>query len=152
MPAVPCLPELGVPGGWRTAVESWTRVTGRLRLYGRDMEVGVQVERCAAGRLRDAYPVAARDLELRVGPGCPDGALAEVLRVLVHAVGTSDPRCRRIVHAVPEGDEGAVATAEAAGFRHVVDVDLGEEQLSLLVAEPGRGTAADTDPDRIPGT
>lgn len=152
MLAVPRLPEFGVPRGWRTAVESWTRVTGRMRLHRGDLDVGVQVERCAAGRLRDAYPAGARDLELRIGPGCPDGGLSEVLRVLVRAVGTSDPDCRRIVHAVPEGDRGALATAEAAGFRHVVDVDLGEEQLSLLVAEPGRGTAAGADPDRPPGT
>ncbi|MGP3962073.1 hypothetical protein ACTWPT_39400 [Nonomuraea sp. 3N208] len=105
----------------------------------------VRLERCAAGRLRDAYPVAAHDVELQV-----DGAGTELLLALVDAVSVADPRCRRVVYAVQEGDLPRIAAAEAAGFRYVVDVDLADAQLSLLVAEPGWATRTDTDLDHVP--
>ncbi|MEV5987464.1 hypothetical protein AB0L85_21010 [Streptomyces sp. NPDC052051] len=151
--AVPALPALPVPGARTATVESWTRFTGRLRLSGPGADIGVQVERCAAGRLRDAYPAGARDLEVRIDGGCPDGdARAALLRDLVDAVGAADPHCRRVVHAVAEGDHDGLAAAARAGFRHVVDVDLGQQQLSLLVAEPDWVTATDMDLDHVPGS
>ncbi|MGC9542199.1 hypothetical protein [Streptomyces sp. UG1] len=148
MLTVPALPPLDVPGPWRTTVESWTRFAGRLRLRGSDgTEAVVGLERCAAGRLREAYPVGARDVELLVDSGTP-----EVLRSLLHAVRAADPDCRRVVHAVPEGDRTSVEAAEAVGFRYAVDVDLQDQQLSLLVAEPDWVTATDMDLDRVPGS
>jgi hypothetical protein len=62
-----------------------------------------------------------------------------------------DPRCRRVVHAVPAGQRDQIAAAESAGCRYVVDVDLGREELSLLVAEPDWVTDTDIDIDRVPG-
>ncbi|OIJ92728.1 hypothetical protein BIV24_13035 [Streptomyces colonosanans] len=141
-----------MPGARKITVESWTRFTGRLRLYAQDIDVGVRVERCAAGRLRDAYPAGAHDLEVRIDGGCPQDTLAELLGTLVDAVRTADPHCRRIVYAVAEDDRETRAAVAAAGFRHAVDVDLGRQQLSLLVAEPEWVTATDMDLDHVPGS
>lgn len=153
MPTIPSLPALRVDGGWQTAGESWTRFAGSLRLRREDdSEAAVRVERCAAGQLREAYPVGAHDVGVRVTVALPTETLAELLGVLVRAITAADPHCRRMVHAVDEGDQRAIAAAEAAGFRYVVDVDLPDEQLSLLVYEPDWAAAADVDLERIPGT
>jgi hypothetical protein len=48
----------------------------------------------------------------------------------------SDPRCRRVVLAVPERDLEAIGWAEDAGFRFVVDVETRAGAHSLLVVEP----------------
>jgi len=138
MIAVPSLPELDIPGALKTTAPG--------------IDVGVRVERCASGRLRDTYPAGARDLEVRIDGGCPHDTLTELLRALVDAIRAADPHCRRVVYAAAEGDRDTVAAAAVAGFRHVVDVDLGEQQLSLLVAEPGWVTATDMDLDHVPGT
>ncbi|MGW0632796.1 hypothetical protein [Streptomyces sp. NPDC002758] len=44
-----------------------------------------------------------------------------------------------------------MAAAASAGFRHAVDVDLGPEELSVLVSEPDWVTGTDMDLDRVPG-
>ncbi|MFI6737838.1 hypothetical protein ACIBI9_33370 [Nonomuraea sp. NPDC050451] len=110
----------------------------------------VHLERCATGRLREAYPAGARDVEVRVSPAVTGEAMTRLLRVVTDAVSRQDPACRRVVCPVPEGDLGRIAAAEAAGFRYVVDVDLADEQLSLLVAEPEWVTGID--PGRVPET
>ncbi|MFF6787229.1 hypothetical protein [Streptomyces sp. NPDC012510] len=152
MLTVPALPALDVPGPWQTTVESWTRFTGSLRMRGPSGEVVVAVERCAAGRLRDAYPVGARDVELLIHTGLRAETLPNILRPLVRAVRAADPGCRRVVYAVTEGDRAGVEAAEATGFRYAVDVDLQDKQLSLLVAEPDWVTVTDMDLDHVPGT
>lgn len=111
----------------------------------------VTLERCAAGRLRNAYPVSEHDLEARVSE-LPAAALAALLAELAPAVFTADPRCRRLVFAPPEGELALLSAAEEAGFRYVVDVDLAEGLVSLAVAEPGWVTAVDMDLDRVPQT
>jgi hypothetical protein len=148
MTAVPSLPVLDVGGGWQATVEAWTRAAARLHLHRDGADARVRVERCAAGRLRETYPVGAHALELQVS----GGPLTEVLQTLVDAVAKADPACRRVVYAAPEGDGEQVAAAESAGFRHVVDVDLADEQLSLLVAEPEWVTGTDLDLGHVPGT
>lgn len=148
MIAVPSLPALDLGGGWQATVEAWTRGAGRLHLHRDGVVADVQVERCAAGRLRETYPAGAHDLEVRV---C-GGPLAELLQTLFEAVTKADPACRRVVYAAREGDAEQVAAARSAGFRHVVDVDVADEQLSLLVAEPDRVTGADADLGHVPGT
>ncbi|MFE7029139.1 hypothetical protein ACFU9Y_02445 [Streptomyces sp. NPDC057621] len=149
---VPPLPELAVPPPWRTTLEARDRFTGRLRLHAHGAEAAVHVERCAAGRLQDAYPAGAHDVEVRIEPGIPDGTLVPLLRTLVDTVRTADAQCRRIVYAVDEGDTKSSGEAEAAGFRYVLDVDVQDLALSLLVAEPEWVTATDMDLDHVPGT
>ncbi|WP_158839951.1 hypothetical protein [Saccharothrix deserti] len=112
----------------------------------------VEVERCSAGPLRDAYPIAANDVEVRVTGASTSEVLTNVLTTLVGEVLTADPRCRRVVFAAPAGDHDTVSAAEAAGFRYVLDVDLPGAELSLLVAEPTWVTRVDMDLDRVPGT
>ncbi|MEU9448906.1 hypothetical protein [Streptomyces sp. NPDC048277] len=153
MPAVPGLPALTVEGAGRATVESWNRRSGSLRLRRGGTEALVRVERCAAGRLRDAYPVSAHDVELVLDRAEQRAATAPVLLgALVRAVRAADPRCRRVVYAVAEGDRVATEHAEAAGFRYAVDVDLRDEPLSLLVHEPDWVTHTDMDLDRVPGS
>lgn len=152
MLAVPALPVLNVQGAWRSTAESWSRRAGRLRLREGDAETMVRVERCAAGRLRDAYPVGAHDVELVLETDQDAKTVPALLRTLVAAVRAADPRCRRVVYAVAEGDRIATEYAEAAGFRYVVDIDVQHKQLSLLVHEPEWVTHTDTDLDHVPGT
>lgn len=84
------------------------------------------------GPFLDAYPAGAHDVELivegRPTPSAVADAASRVFQV--------DPRCRRVVLAVPELDIPAIAWAEAAGFRYVIDVEVREGGYSLLVLEP----------------
>ncbi|GAA1469224.1 hypothetical protein [Microbacterium thalassium] len=90
------------------------------------------VRRARLGALVDAYPAGAHDLELLV-EGRP--APTELARTAAEAL-AADPRCRRIVFAVPEQDLDAIAWAEEAGFRYVVDVEVRAGAFSLMVVEP----------------
>ena len=108
------------------------------------------LEPCSEGRLRDSYPVNAHDVEVRVAGEPPPALLAGLLRDAARDALAADPRCRRVVFAVPAGARAAIDAAEAAGFRHAVDVDLPDEELSLFVAEPDWVTAMDS--ERVPGT
>jgi hypothetical protein len=115
--------------------------------------VEVVLERCVKGRLRAAYPVAEHDVEARFdGPIPEPAAVTSVLERAVATVLESDPQCRRVVFAAPEGDVATLAAAERAGFRFVVDVDLPDGPVGLAVAEPEWVTAVDMDLDRVPQT
>lgn len=92
--------------------------------------IGIRHSR--AGDLVDAYPAGTHDRELLV-EGDPTAAAVAALAAQVFA---GDPRCRRVVLPVAERDLAAIAWAEAAGFRYVVDVDTRAGAFSLLVTEP----------------
>ena len=115
----------------------------------------ISVERCAVGRLRDAYPVGEHDLEVRV-ENEPLESLGETLRIEAARLLSDDSDCRKVVFAAPEGDLPVIAAAELAGFRYVVDVDVCDSNelvsLSLLVYEPERVTFVDMDLDQVPQT
>ncbi len=97
---------------------------------GEQARIGVR--RARAGELVDAYPAGTHDRELLVeGDPTPEAVMAVTGRVL-----DADPRCRRVVLPVPEDDLPAIAWAEAAGFRYVVDVETHDGAYSLLVTEP----------------
>lgn len=154
------LPRLTFDAPWSAETVWWSSARARFVL-GRDggHAVTVDLSRCARGRLRRAYPVAARDVEVQLPDVIAADDLTTVLRVVAQAVRESDPLCRKVIHAVdcdgtggrPLGGSVALAAAERAGFRHVVDVDIAEAQLSLLVAEPDWVTEVDIDLDRVPG-
>ncbi len=112
----------------------------------------IELERCATGRLRHAYPVDSHDIEARIVETLPGPLLSELLGALATSIHTTDPRCRRIVFATGVEDSDILAAAEAVGYRHVVDVDLPEAELSLMVDEPAWVTAVDMDIDHVPGT
>lgn len=152
MLTVPPLPELAVPSTWQPTVESRTRWACALPLRQEGQAVRVRAERCAAGRLRETYPVGAHDVEVQILDDCPQHLLPKVLRTLSGFLLTADPSCRRVVYAAPGADRDRIAAAEAAGFRRVVDVDLGSDELSLLVAEPEWVTGGDVHHDQVPGT
>lgn len=139
MTAAP-LPRLVPSAPWTGEPAAWGRTCGTLGLSrGDGIRAVVRVERCAAGRLRGAYPAGGHDVEIAVTAQEPatGAATTEILRQTARMVWKADGRCRRIVLAVPPGDAEALASARAAGFRLGVDVDLPDEgTVDLLVAEP----------------
>jgi hypothetical protein len=117
---------------------------------GAAVELGAR--RCRDGRLRDTYPVGAQDMEIYAVSDVAPQVLTHALTELSRAVLDADPRCRRVVFAAPAGHADIVKAAEAAGFRHVIEVDVPGAELSLLVAEPSWVTKVDADIDKVPGS
>lgn len=146
------LPRIQVAAPWTSTPQDWSPTTGVLCLSdGNGAATTVEVQRCAAGRLENAYPVSLHDIEVRFPDAVDAGVARAVLDVLVPAILRADPECRRVVFSVPRDDALAAQAAEAAGFRFVVDVDLPDAELSLFVSEPEWVTEVDMDLDRVPG-
>lgn len=112
----------------------------------------VRLCRCAAGRLRGAYPVGSHDIEVSVTGDGAAGPWPDLLAAVRATVEEADPRCRRIVLALAVTAADEIAAAARAGFRPVVEVDLADAELVLMVAEPAWVGAADDAGDRVPGT
>jgi hypothetical protein len=146
------LPDLAPEPPWRGEPEEWTGVRGSLRLYREDGALTiVRIERCAAGRLREAYPVGEHDLEISVTSESPAEIIADALGHMVERIWEADPSCRRVVFAAQPSDPVAAAAAVISGFRHTAEVDLpGGQTVELLVSEPGWVTRVDMDLDRVP--
>jgi hypothetical protein len=107
----------------------------------------------SGGPLRDAYPVGAHDVEIRISRRLQASSrLAVFLDELGVAILAADRACRRVVVAVAPDDLAAISAADSVGFRHVVDVEVPGEELSLFVREPEWATQVDADLDRVPGT
>ena len=133
----------------------WTQLSGagrdvRLRFAHDGDAIEFSARRCAEGRLRDAYPVGARDVELDVTNDAAPQRVTRPLAALTQTILNSDNSCRRVVFAAPADDAAMVSAVEAAGFRYVLDVDVPGAELSLLVAEPSWIT--ELDDDRVPGS
>lgn len=115
----------------------------------------ITAAKCINGRLRNAYPVGRHDVELVVRQ-VPPGRLTDVLRNESARILSDEPDCRKVIFAARADDLSAVAAAEEAGFRFVVEVDVpdgGEVlELMLLVREPPRVTRVDMDLDHPPPT
>lgn len=80
--------------------------------------------------LRHTYPYGARDRVMAFSD-------ADDIRKTVESVFAGDPKCRRIVVPVEQGDVTQVEQCETAGLRYVLDVRTREgDELSLMVAEP----------------
>ena len=132
----------------------WTERSGmegdvRLRFDQEGTPIEFSARRCADGRLRNAYPVSAHDVELDALNGAAPQQIMRPLAVLTQAILNFDDSCRRVVFAAAADDHALIAAAEAAGFRYVLDVDVPGAELSLLVAEPRWVTESDN--DRVPG-
>jgi hypothetical protein len=137
--------------GWTIVSQQSSRHATKFVLTKAGTNLDATLERCAHGRLRDAYPVAERDIEIRLDDLLTD-ELTALLDALSVAVQQADPQCRRVVFGANRGDLATLAAAEKAGFRYVVDVDLARASLSLTVTEPSWVTSVDMDLDRVPGT
>lgn len=152
------LPVIDISGN-RSSRTFWSSFHGELRIAqpAADDEVRIRLERCALGRLRNAYPVSAADIEIIVHTAVA-GTLPSVLREIATTVFAQDEDCRRVVYATPrvtdqsQGPRPEVSAALEAGFRFGVDVDLESEELSLFVAEPEWVVKGDTQLDTVPGT
>jgi hypothetical protein len=137
----------------------WTVTPGEtyvLDVIRRDEDgecVEAVVRYASGGPLRDAYPVGAHDVEIRLSRRHPTSSrLTACLDELGASILAADRTCRRVVVAVAPDDVAAISAAESVGFRHVVDVDVPGEELSLLVREPEWVTQVDADLDRVPGS
>jgi hypothetical protein len=117
---------------------------------GAALELGAR--RCTEGWLRHTYPVGAHDMEIYAVKDIVPQVLTPALTELSLAVLDVDPRCRRVVFAAPADHGEVVKAAQAAGFRHVIDVDVPGAELSLLVAEPDWVRQVDADIDKVPGS
>ena len=137
--------------GWTIIDQQSSRHATKCVLTKLGTTLDARLERCAHGRLRDAYPAAEHDIEIRLDDA-PTDELAVLLGALSAAAQQADPQCRRVVFGAPSGDLATLAAAEEAGFRYVVDVDLADTSFSLAVAEPSWVTSVDIDLDRVPGT
>jgi hypothetical protein len=137
--------------GWTVVDQQNSRYATKCVLTKLGTNLNATLERCAHGRLRDAYPVAEHDIEIRFDDA-PTDELTALLGALSAAVQQADPQCRRVVFGAPRGDVATLTAAENTGFRYVVDVDLAGASLSLAVAEPSWVTSVDMDLDRVPGT
>ncbi|MDO5700566.1 MAG: hypothetical protein Q4P36_03750 [Bowdeniella nasicola] len=117
----------------RPAPEGWEVAYG-IAKDGEDLG-WVAARHTLVGRLAEAYPVGARDLEIDVHT-----EHTEALNAITYHMLELDPACRRIVLATAAGDIPAIDFGERAGYRYVVDVEIFEGSefvdLSLLVAEP----------------
>ncbi|MFI6778209.1 hypothetical protein [Nocardia sp. NPDC050412] len=148
----PPVPILELPDPWTFAIQDRSRTILLAEICRTpDFRASVELERCVAGRLRNAYPVGSHDLEIRISDGDPQEKM-DMLRVLTSAVQAADSQCRKVIFAVPTDDPSTLEYARAAGFRYVVDVDLPDIELRVLVAEPDWVTAVDMDLDHVPGT
>jgi hypothetical protein len=116
--------KLRLPADWQGETRDVAALDGgTARLGSRPVRLG---------ELVDAYPAGAHDIELALD-GEPE---VQVVRDFIADILRGDPRCRRIVLAVPERDLEAIGWAEDAGFRFVVDVETRAGAHSLLVVEP----------------
>jgi len=145
------LAELDLPG-WEVRAREDRRTSSGFTLDLDSSRIELVVARCAAGRLRDAYPVSEHDIEVRLLGELSEDARRRLLTDIVATVESADPHCRRVVYAVPEGELTVLRVAEEAGFRYVVDVDLGDQSFSLMVAEPEWVTHVDMDLNHVPHT
>ena len=80
----------------------WTERSGtegdvRLRFDQEGTPIEFSARRCADGRLRNAYPVSAHDVELDVLNGAAPQQIVRALAVLTQAILSSDHSCRRVV-------------------------------------------------------
>jgi hypothetical protein len=116
--------QLRLPADWQGEIREVPAADGGTARLG--------IRPARAGDLVDAYPSGADDKQLVI-EGEPQ---LQAVRDYVAAVLDNDPRCRRVVLAVPERDLEAIAWAEDAGFRFVVDVETRVGAHSLLVVEP----------------
>lgn len=117
--------------------------------HGEGIAASLRLQRCATGRLREAYPVSAYDIEIGGIEDLPGPLLTELAAQLAGGLERSEPRCRRIVLAIPQDAHACAEAARAAGFHPIVEVDLPGAQLILHVAEPEWVRAHDS--DRVPG-
>ena len=142
------LPGLRLGPRWERLDDGGHQV--RLRFKDEVGVVDLGVRRCSDGQLRDSYPLSTRDIELYAVDDAAPQALTRALAELSQAALDADPLCRRVVFAAPVDNTAIRKAAEAAGLRHVVDVDVPSAELSLLVCEPH--WVARIDLDRVPGS
>lgn len=145
------VPELSPP--WSGTAVSRTSSSVELAVRHDDGRTAtVRLRRCAAGWLRDTYPVAAHDVALEITGADSASVRAELLGAVVAAMYSADPRCRRVVVPLAVDAADDIAAAREAGLRPVVEVDVPGSRWVLLVAEPAWVGANDGEAEHVPGT
>ncbi|MEU6251398.1 hypothetical protein [Streptomyces sp. NPDC047043] len=137
---------LWVPAGDRLSVlgsyaRAWRALSG-VRITGGEEEA--PLPGTDRGGDDETQADLSRAFAAPAGPGIGPGQERDC--------GSRSGPVREPVYAVPEGDRASMAAAETAGFRYAVDVELRDQQLSLLVAEPDWVTVTGMDLDHVPGS
>jgi RimJ/RimL family protein N-acetyltransferase len=65
-----------------------------------------------------------------------EGLAVRLLRDLVRALFTAEPRCRRVIAAPDEDDTATQLLLEEGGFRRVTEADLPRGTVVLYAVEP----------------
>lgn len=154
---VPALEETGVPG-WRlrSLLDSSRPARQTTRVYAASpvegpAEVEFSLHSVPEHPLRACYPFGAHDLAVSVVPPAGRERLAaRLLRDLVRALFTAEPRCRRVIAAPEEDDTATQLLMEEGGFLRVTEADLPGGTVVLYAVEPpslaGLSTALDDMP------
>jgi len=146
------VPVVDLGPGWTQVEQNVTPNHVQQVVERQSTRVTVMLERAVTGVFREAFPSGEHDLRLAVDPVPDPDGLFDLLSSFAQQFSTLDPECRRLIYAAPEGDLASIATAERAGFRYVVDVEVVTGSYSLMVVEPAWVTAVDMDLDRVPQT
>ncbi|KUO05197.1 GNAT family N-acetyltransferase [Streptomyces caeruleatus] len=153
-PPAPSLPPRA--GGWalRPTTDPAEASRRGARAYTATCDAGppvrLEIHRVPHHPLRACYPFGAHDLVLSVTPATEVAPITDLLRGLLPALFTADPRCRRIIAAPAECDSATQLTLEAAGFRRVTEADLPDGSVVLYTAEPPSVTGVSTALDDMP--
>ncbi|WP_172638779.1 GNAT family N-acetyltransferase [Streptomyces tailanensis] len=87
--------------------------------------------------LRACYPYGGHDIAVELAPEeTANPLIGRLLKDLVTALFTADPRCRRVVAAPAEDDAAAQDAFETGGFRRVTEADLPTGTVILFTTEP----------------
>ena len=108
----------------------------------------ITVEYAKDSKVRYAYPVGLHDRLLTPSAD----TVAEAIQLVSEKVWEAHQNCRRLVIATTEEDIPEIARAEKAGYRYVVDVDLPQESVTLMAAEPGWVLEESRNIDLVPGS
>lgn len=153
-PPVPSLPLRAAGWTLRPTTASADVSRGNARVHTATCDAGpavrLEIHRVPHHPLRACYPFGAHDLILSVTPPTETAPITELLRSLLSALFTADPRCRRIIAAPAENDSETQRTLEAAGFRRVTEADLPDGSVVLYTAEPPAVTSVSTALDDMP--
>ncbi|MEU2776928.1 hypothetical protein ABZ646_29470 [Streptomyces sp. NPDC007162] len=154
---VPDLEETSVPG-WRlrSLLDSSRPARRTTRVYVASpvegaAEIEFSLHSVPGHPLRACYPFGAHDLAVSVvAPAGGEGLAARLLRGLVPALFTAEPRCRRVIAAPDEDDTAKQLLLEEGGFLRVTEADLPGGTVVLYAVEPPSLAGVSTALDDMP--
>ncbi|MBO4256353.1 GNAT family N-acetyltransferase [Streptomyces griseorubiginosus] len=138
------LPDSSRPARWTTRVYAASPVEGAA-------EIEFSLHSVPEHPLRACYPYGAHDLAVSIAASAGgEGLAARLLRDLVRALFTAEPRCRRVIAAPEEDDTATQLLLVEGGFLRVTEADLPCRTVVLYAVEPPRLAGLSTALDDMP--